>query len=57
MGQPELIHSEKGSVLLFRSSLNFSVNFDSVELVVVTHVERFRYVFAVIGDLELGLLE
>lgn len=57
MGQPELIHSEKGSVLLFRSSLNFSVNFDSVKLVVVTHVERFRYVFAVIGYLELGLLE
>jgi len=53
----QLIHSEKWSVIFFRSSLNFSVNFDSVELVVVAHVERFRYVFAVVGDLELGLLE
>jgi hypothetical protein len=42
---------------LFRPGLNFSVNFDSVQLVVVSDIEWLRDIFAVAGDLKLGFLE
>lgn len=53
----ELILSKKWPVFLFRPSLNFSVNFDGVELVVVSNVEGLRDIIAVAADLRLGFLE